>query len=87
LGGEAVLFQEEGEGAAVRFGGVFGGVFGVLGSGELGDGGDGAEVGVEDEFFDEGIGSVGAGGDGFTAVATGVAGGGARFAREVAAGD
>jgi hypothetical protein len=60
----------------VRFGGGFGGGFGVLRRGELGDGGDGAEVFIEDEVFDEFVCMVcvGVGGDGFTA------GGGAGFA-------
>ncbi len=50
--------------------------FGGLGREDFGDGGDGAEVFIEDEVFDEFvcIVCVGVGGDGFTA------GGGAGFA-------
>ena len=70
---------------------------------DFGDGGDGAEVFIEDDVFDEvvcivcvGVGGDGfaaGGGAGFSAVAAGggfsavAAGGGARIAREVAAGD
>ena len=31
------------------------GLFYVYGGGEFGDGGDGAELGVEDEFVDQGV--------------------------------
>jgi hypothetical protein len=88
FGGEAVFLLEEGEGAVDGFGGGGpGGGLGGLGGGcdgfrrgDFGDGGAGAEGFIEDDVFDEVVGSVGAGGGvGFTA------GGGAGVAADVAA--
>jgi hypothetical protein len=97
VGREEIVEQADEVAAA-----VFGGGFGILGRGELGDGRDRAEVFIEDELFDEvfwrvgviGGGGVSAGG-GAAVVASGVvaggaavaAGGGAGFAKEVSAGD
>ena|GEM_PF-5101622 len=91
--GDAVLFQEERECFAAGFGFGFGG----FGSGGLGDGSDGAEVGVEDDVVDEVFWIVGvigrgrAGGvqaGGAAGSAAGAARGrGARIAGEIAAGD
>ena len=91
--GREEVVEQAGEGAAA----VFGGGGGVLGRGELGDGRDGAEVGVEDEIFDDVFWMVGViGGGGAGGVQAGVAGaaaggagyaGGAGFVEEVSAGD
>ena len=59
--GREEVVEQAGEGAAA----VFGGGCGVLERGELGDGRDGAEVGVADEIFDDVfwmVGVIGGGG-------------------------
>jgi hypothetical protein len=94
--GREEVVEQAGETAAAVFGGGGGDGFGVLGRGQLGDGSDGAEVGVEDELFDDvfwmvgvigggGAGGVQAGGavsagGGAAVVAAGVVAGGAAVA-------
>jgi len=80
--GREEVVEQAGETAAAVLGGGGGDGFGVLGRGQLGDGSDGAEVGVEDELFDDVfwmVGVIGGGGasagGGAAAVAAGAAGG------------